>query len=216
MPKKSQTFLKRLSSLTLCGKPGDIFLLSLEHFHGDQTPGLILGAIMVDWAFELLGIDSDPKAIVENRGFLPDAVQLLTPCTVGNGRLVVQNWNKMALCLFDRRRMAGYRVWLDLRKTRSQSAIYAWQMHLPPPPSMSSDQVTSDILNAGRSILSYRAVPITRAFIPPREGAMGVCPKCDEAYPESHGEHCRACQGDSYYELCVTSAPANPHQACCP
>ena len=202
MPQKPQSFLNQLSSLTLCGKPGDVFLLALEHFHGDQTPGLILGAIMVDWAFELLGIDSDPKAVVENAGFLPDAVQLLTPCTVGNGRLIVLNWDKMALSLFDRRRLAGYRVWLDLKKTRSDPAIYAWQMHLPPPPSVSPDQVVSNIIKTGRTILSCRAVPITRAFVPPREEVMRVCPRCEEAYPESHGDRCLACQGNSYYELC--------------
>jgi formylmethanofuran dehydrogenase subunit E len=203
MEKNPRSFLKQLSSLTLCGKPGDVFLLSLEHFHGDQTPGLIMGAIMVDWAFELLGIDSDPKAVVESRNFLPDAVQLLTPCTVGNGRLITLDWHKAALSLFDRRRMAGYRVWLDLKKTRSSAILYAWQMHLPLPPGISSDHVISDILQAGRAVLSCRAVPITRDFTAPSEDAMCVCPRCDEAYPVSQGGQCRACQGESYYELCT-------------
>ena len=215
MSKKSRSFLKQLSSLTLCGKPGDSFLLALEHFHGNQTPGLILGAIMVDWAFELLGIDSDPKAVVENRSFLPDAVQILTPCTLGNGRLVALDWNKMALSLFDRRRTAGYRVWLDLKKTRAIASIYAWQMNLPLPPRVSSGNVISDLLMAGRAVLSYRAVPITRVFISPRISDMLVCPRCDEAYPASHGKRCKACQGDSYYELYPASPSADPNQACC-
>jgi formylmethanofuran dehydrogenase subunit E len=201
MEKPPRTFLKQLRSVTLCGKPGDVLLLALEHFHGDQTPGLIMGAIMVDWAFELLGIDSDPKAVVENRYFLPDAVQQLTPCTVGNGRLVILDWDKMALSLFDRRRMAGYRVWLDLKKTRSCPALYTWQMRLPLPTRKSSDHVISEVLRAGRSVLSCRAVPITKDFVSPREDAMDVCPQCDEAFPVRQGSRCKACQGESYYGL---------------
>lgn len=214
MEKTPRTFLKQLRSVTLCGKPGDVFLLALEHFHGDQTPGLILGAIMVDWASELLGIDSDPKAVVESRNFLPDAVQLLTPCTVGNGRLITLDWNKMALSLFDRRRMVGYRVWLDLKKTRSKPTLYAWQMRLALSPPISSDQVISDILEAGRAVLSCRPVPITRTFASPREDTMGVCPQCDEAYPVRQGNRCRACQGESYYELCIAAAPSTPDCSC--
>ena len=205
LSKRPRTLLKQLSSLTFCEKPGDTLFLSLEHFHGDRTPGLILGALMVDWAFELLGIDSDPKAVVESRHFLPDAVQILTPCTLGNGRLVALDWNKMALSLFDRRRLAGYRVWLDLKKTRAIASIYAWQMNLPLPPRVFTDDIISDLLMAGRAVLSSRAIPVTRPFIPPRPGAMTVCPKCGEAYPASHGDHCRACRGESYYELCAVS-----------
>jgi formylmethanofuran dehydrogenase subunit E len=207
MEKPPRTFLKQLKSVTLCGKPGDALLLALEHFHGDQTPGLILGAIMVDWAFELLGIGSDPKAVVESRYFLSDAVQQLTPCTVGNGRLVTLDWDKMALSLFDRRRMAGYRVWLDLKKTRSSPPLYTWQMRLPLPPGTSSGHVISDILRAGRAALSHRAIPITKTFSSPREDAMGVCPQCDEAYPLRQGDRCRACRGESYYELPPSDHP---------
>jgi formylmethanofuran dehydrogenase subunit E len=197
------SFLKQITALTLCGKPGDVFLLALEHFHGDRTPGLILGAIMVDLAFELLGIDSDPKAVVESRDFLPDAVQMLTPCTIGNGRLIILDWNKTALSLFDRRRMAGYRVWLDLKKTRPISSIYAWQMRIPLSGRDAAGGVISDMVRYGRDILSCRAVPVTRAFLTPREDIMGVCPRCDEAYPASQGDCCLACQGESYYELCT-------------
>jgi formylmethanofuran dehydrogenase subunit E len=40
---------------------------------------------MVDLARELIGIDTEADAIVETRHCLPDAIQLFTPCTVGNG-----------------------------------------------------------------------------------------------------------------------------------
>ena len=44
---------------------------------------------------------------------LPDAVQLLTPCTIGNGFLQILDWGKFALTGYDRETLAGVRVWLN-------------------------------------------------------------------------------------------------------
>lgn len=185
----------------ICNKHVKDFLMEIERFHGRQAPGLVLGGLMVDLAIELLGAYSEPAAIVETPCFIPDAVQLFTPCTVGNGRLVVLNWGKMAICLYDLNRLAGYRIWLDLKKTRSISSIYNWHMHLLPSHERTSERVLEDILTAGRSILSWRAVPITQRAASQWDQAMRVCTRCDEACPTVQGEWCLSCQGESYYEL---------------
>lgn len=176
-------------------------LMAMENFHGSLSPGVILGGLMVTLGIELLGGFSDPAAVVETQCHLPDAVQVLTPCTVGNGRLVVLDWGKTAICLYDRQKQAGYRIWLDLKKVRKIPGIYNWQMHLPPGKPRRENPVIRDILSAGRSILSWRAVPITHPFYDRITGPMSVCPRCDEAYPESQGGWCRSCRGETYFEL---------------
>jgi formylmethanofuran dehydrogenase subunit E len=198
MPKRIHIMVKHPSIVGVCQKD---FLTAIENFHGRQAPGLVLGCLMVDLGIELLGSFSDPAAIVETQCYLPDAVQVLTPCTIGNGRLVILDWGKMALCLYDRNKLAGYRIWLDLKKTRLIPGIYDWHMHLLPQKAQRDDPVIKDILSAGRSILSWRAVPITQPLCGRTNHALTVCPGCDEAYPEVQGDNCLSCQGETYFGL---------------
>lgn len=102
--------MKENSEATACGRPLSECLQTIEAFHGWQAPGLALGLFMVDWARELIGPQVEADAVVESRHCLPDAVQLFTPCTVGNGWLKILDWDKYALTLYDRRRRAGHRV----------------------------------------------------------------------------------------------------------
>jgi formylmethanofuran dehydrogenase subunit E len=99
---------------TVCGRSVDDFLKTIERFHGWAAPGVVIGGFMVDWAQELLGHEVEADAIVETRHCLPDAVQLFTPCTCGNGWLKILDWDKFALCLYDKKTLNGYRVWMDL------------------------------------------------------------------------------------------------------
>lgn len=191
------------------------FLMAIENFHGRQAPGLVLGGLMVDLGIELLGSFSNPAAVVETQCYLPDAVQLFTPCTVGNRRLVILDWGKMALCLYDKNKLAGYRIWLDLKKARSIPSIYNWRMLRLPEKTQHDDPVIRDLLSAGRSILSWRAVPIIQPFTVRTESPLSVCPKCEEAYPEVQGDRCRSCQGETYFELPEESIPSEVNAPCC-
>ncbi|MGA9538924.1 MAG: formylmethanofuran dehydrogenase subunit E family protein, partial [Desulfobacterales bacterium] len=91
----------------VCGRDLTECLRMIEKFHGWQAPGLVLGLFMVDLAQELIGIDTEADAIVETRHCLPDAIQLFTPCTVGNGWMKILDWDKFALSLYDRRERNG-------------------------------------------------------------------------------------------------------------
>lgn len=175
--------------------------MAADKFHGNRAPGILLGGVMVDWAIELLAQKENLIAVSETKWSLPDAIQLVTPCTIGNGRLIVLNWGKMGLSLFSQKQHAGYRIWLDLVKTRRVPSIYNWHMRLPPPHSISKEQLVADILIAGRSILSWRAIPITRFVDISHSPTMAVCSQCNEAYPEDQGDLCLSCQGNSYYEI---------------
>ncbi|MCL4500860.1 MAG: formylmethanofuran dehydrogenase subunit E family protein [Deltaproteobacteria bacterium] len=59
----------------------DEFLQLVESFHGHGAPGVVLGGIMVETARRQLPAEGLFDAICETRNCLPDAIQLLTPCT---------------------------------------------------------------------------------------------------------------------------------------
>ncbi len=201
MLKNKHIYSEDLSGKTICGKPVPEFLQEAETFHGCRNPGILLGGMMVDLALELLTSRQNIVAVSETKWSLPDAIQLLTRCTIGNGRLIVLNWGKMGLSVFSRKNLAGYRIWLDIAKTKHISSIYNWYMRLIRLDAKETDHLLTDILTAGRTVFSWRAIPMTRQFHTPPNPAMTICSQCDEAYPENHGHLCISCQGRSYYEL---------------
>ena len=72
-------------------------------FHGWlRSPGFVLGVIMVDLAEKLLGPRNLIDAVVETKACLPDAIQLMTSCSYGNGWMRVKDWGKLALTLYDK------------------------------------------------------------------------------------------------------------------
>lgn len=63
----------------------------------------MIGGIMADFAMQQLPSNTLFDAISETTYCLPDAVQLLTPCTTGNGWLRVFNLGRYALSLYDKK-----------------------------------------------------------------------------------------------------------------
>ena len=57
------------------------YLDAVESFHGYKAPGVVIGGIMVDFAMQQLPSNTLFDAISETTYCLPDAIQLLTPCT---------------------------------------------------------------------------------------------------------------------------------------
>lgn len=172
----------------------------IEEFHGWKAPALVIGGFMVDWAQELIGTDVEVDAFVETCHCLPDAVQLLTHCTYGNGWMKVVDWDKFALTLYNKKTLVGYRIWLDLEKTRSFPNIYNWYMRLVPKKSLPNEALLDNIIAAGRSMLSNSPVRVTQMHGKKEKGEIEVCTGCGEAYPLKQGGQCLACQGKGYYE----------------
>ena len=82
----------------------------IRGFHGHLAPGLVIGVKMVSLAMARLPRDLIFDAFCETRSCLPDAVQLLTPCTIGNGWLRIVDLGRFAVALYDkigRQRRAG-------------------------------------------------------------------------------------------------------------
>lgn len=187
------------SSKKICGRSPQDVLNTIESFHGWTAPGIVLGGFMVDWAQELVGPDIESDAIVESRYCLPDAVQLFTPCTIGNGWLKILDWDKFALSLYDRKNLAGYRIWLDLDKTRQFPDLYNWYMRLVAKKDLPLEILIETIFKAGRSVLSSRAIRMTRFYQRKKKSQIEICSGCGEAYPVAQGAQCAACQGGNYY-----------------
>jgi formylmethanofuran dehydrogenase subunit E len=192
-------FMENNREAILWGRPLSECLQTIETFHGWQAPGLVLGLFMVDWALELIGPQVEADAVVETRHCLPDAVQLFTPCTVGNGWLKILDWDKYALTLYDRRRREGHRVWFDLEKARAFPTLHQWFMRKVSKQDLPLEVLLPVILAAGRQVLSSRAVVLTDLYQRSKKAGINICPGCGEAFAARQGERCLACRGEGYY-----------------
>jgi len=185
----------------LCGRPLKECLQKVERFHGWKAPGLVLGIFLVDRARTLLGDGVEFDAIVESRHCLPDAVQLFTPCTIGNGWMKILDWDKFALSFYDRRSRQGWRVWLDLHKARRYPDLHRWYMRTVPKKQLPLEVLLPVIIEAGPAVLSEAPIAVTRYYRRIKKGDIAVCPICGEASTAGRVAGCRACRGDGYYRL---------------
>ncbi len=192
----------------------DDYLGLVQAFHGNVAPGLVIGGFMVDLALRRLPAGRIFDAICETRACLPDAVQLLTPCTIGNGWLKVINLGRFALNLYDKYEGAGVRVWLDPAKTAAWPEVHTWYLKLKPKTEQDKELILAQIREAGPDLLSWRPVNIRPQLLnQKRRGPMVICPLCREAYPAQDGGICRACQGEAPYLEAEAGIEAPPLEA---
>jgi formylmethanofuran dehydrogenase subunit E len=194
--------------------PFDDYLDLVKAFHGNVAPGLVIGGFMVDLARRRLPEDVLFDAISETRACLPDAVQLLTPCTIGNGWLKVINLGRFAVNLYDKYEGEGVRVWLDPVKVADWPEINSWYLKLKGKAEQDKELLLAQIKEAGAELLSWRPVTIRPHLLHrKRRGPMVICPLCREAYPAQDGGICRACQGEVPYLEAEGGAEAPSLQA---
>lgn len=187
------------------------FLSLVKSFHGSAAPGVVLGGIMVEAARGRLAEGILFDAVTETRACLPDAVQLLTPCTIGNGWLKVMDLGRFALSLYDKYTGEGIRVYLDPARVGDFPEIESWYLKLKPKREQDKDLLLAQIREAGTSILSWQPVALRPQFIGRKSrGNMTICPVCREAFPAQDGGICRACQGEAPYQDLDTSGEGAP------
>ncbi len=178
----------------------DEFVDIVKTFHGYQAPGVLIGGFMVDLALKNLPEGEFFDAVCETPKCLPDAIQLLTPNTIGNGWLKIVNFGRYALSLYEKYNGTGVRVFLDQKKLEDWPEIKTWFFKLKPKKEQDSQLLQDRIKEAGFSIYSFHSVQLQPQFIKKKSrGAITVCPLCQEAYPSADGGICRACQGESPY-----------------
>lgn len=195
-------------------------------FHGILSPGLTLGFFMVDYAQELMAQGRQEKgegkpedeegekkylrspvsslqspimldAIVETKKCLPDAVQLMTPCSYGNGWMKVYDWGRYGLTLYDKRELNGVRVWLDMEKIKDYPVIHDWYFrvidhHQWP-------QINQEIQKVQRDVLSWKKVKV-KPQPKIKKRPHQFCPGCGESFWTDLGELCPNCSGGGYLE----------------
>jgi formylmethanofuran dehydrogenase subunit E len=176
------------------------FLEVVESFHGHSAPGVLMGGFMVTYAMEGLPRDILVDAISETPICLPDAIQLLTPCTLGNGWLKVINLGRFALSLYEKYEGKGVRVFMDPAKLNGKKEIRNWLFKLVPKSEQDRDRLIAEIRDGGRSVLGISHVRVKPQHLgKTKRGAISNCTKCGEPYPENDGPVCLACQGQSPY-----------------
>ncbi len=178
----------------------DEFKQLAENFHGYAAPGLLIGGYMVELAKQGLPQDTLFEAVVESRKCLPDAVQLLTLCSVGNNWMKIHNLGRYALSLFDKYTGEGVRVHLDLDKMSAYPEITSWFLKKKAKQDQDTERLLQEIESAGDSICAIKPITIKRRFLGHSHmKSIGVCPACGEAYPQEDGSLCRGCQGEAPY-----------------
>jgi formylmethanofuran dehydrogenase subunit E len=172
----------------------------IRSFHGHVAPGLVIGLKMVDFALRHLPEGVSFDAVCETTSCLPDAVQMLTPCTVGNSWLKIHDLGKFALTLYDKSNGRGCRVFLDSGKLEAWPEFHAWFYKRKSKAEQDFDVLLEDIRRAGSDCLSSRPVDILPAYrAARRKGRIATCSLCGEAFPQAHGDVCRGCQGQAPY-----------------
>ncbi len=184
----------------ICGYSYEEYLQLVRSFHGHIAPGMILGGFMIDLAYRHLPGGKFFDAICETSACLPDAIQILTPCTVGNGWLKIIDVGRFALTFYEKYEGAGVRVYIDPPKLESYAEIKSWFFKLKSKVEQDSDLLLNEIHKAGFAVCSLEEVKLDLASIKTggRKGFV-LCPLCNEAYPLEHGPICLGCQGQLPY-----------------
>ena len=196
--------------MNICGYSFEEYLNIVKSFHGSVAPGLLLGGFMVDLALKNLPEGEFFDSICETGNCLPDAIQLLTPCTIGNGWLKIVNLGRFAFTLYEKRQGYGIRVFLDARKLAPWREIKNWFFKLKPKKEQDTELLLGQIKEAGIMIFSLQNVRVHPHFLEKNnKGRIAICPECKEAYPFKDGDICRACQGESPYVSSETREGVN-------
>ena len=176
------------------------FVERVKSFHGFEAPGVIIGGFMVDLAYRHLPREGLFNALCETAKCLPDSLQLLTPCTLGNGWLTVLNVGRFAFTLYDKETGEGVRVFIDPAKLEAWPEIKAWFLKLKTKEQQDFGRLIDEARRAGALICGIEHVRVPEGLREKKHrGQIAVCPRCKEAYSLADGTVCLACQGGGIY-----------------
>jgi formylmethanofuran dehydrogenase subunit E len=182
------------------------FLERVNSFHHFASPGVIIGGVMVSIAMEEIPEGVLYNVICETPACVPDAVQLLTPCTIGNNWLRIINLGRFAVSLYNKYDGNGVRVYLDPKKLEKWDEIKAWILKLKPKQDQDDELLREEIRRAGHDIYALHPVKIKPDYLKKHsKGSIGICNMCGEAYPLTNGAVCLGCQGEAPYENTTSS-----------
>ena len=174
----------------------------IKAFHGTVAPGILLGGFMVNLAQEKLPEGGFFDVICETKTCLPDAIQLLTPCSIGNGWLRVLDLGRFAAVFYDKYTGLGLRIFLDRSKLEEWEEVKTWFLKLKPKNLQDSELLFAQIKEAGTSLFAIEPAKVHKNYLKKKKmGKTVICPICNETYPEAHGSICRGCAEELPYDL---------------
>jgi formylmethanofuran dehydrogenase subunit E len=169
----------------------------VKSFHGSVAPGVMIGGFMIDLAYRNLPEEGLFNIVCETGKCLPDAVQLLTPCSIGNQWLKIIDVGRYALTFYEKRTGKGVRVYLDWSKLDLWPEIKGWYLKLVTKDAQDSELLLREIGNAGSRVCGIEGIDVSHDFLmKPQSGPISICPTCQEAYPSDDGAICAACNKD--------------------
>ncbi|CAM2060521.1 formylmethanofuran dehydrogenase subunit E [Desulfovibrionales bacterium] len=179
----------------------DAYRAQVKSCYGYAAPGLLIGGFMVELAKQQLHQCTPYEAISETKFCLPDAIQLLTPCTINNGWLRVLDLGRYALALYDKHIGEGVRVFLDVHRLDAWPAILGWLFDQTENRKQDQEALIDEIKQAGEAIYTWQPIHIHLPKLKKKcKASIVLCPLCGEAYPIHDGGICRGCQGEAPYE----------------
>ncbi len=183
--------------MAILGYSFDGYVDEVKKFHGNVAPGMVAGGFMVDLALSNLPEKGLFDAVSETRACIPDAIQLLTPCTIGNGWLKIVPTGRFAMALYDKHTGEGVRVAPNPDVFDQWPQFKAWLLKLVPKKEQDTTALLQEIRDGGVSLFTCEKVRLDPSFLggkKKRVSHIHLCAICGEGFRAVHkAEVCPAC-----------------------
>lgn len=127
------------------------------------------------------------NVVVETVVCLPDAVQALTPCTLGNGFLQVLDWGKFALTIYDRVTLQGARAWVSAEGIEEFPLVADWYLRRAEGKKVEKIEVVKQIMAGGHGLVRSQVVTMKAPLKETEHVPTTACPSCGEYHPSRQG-----------------------------
>jgi formylmethanofuran dehydrogenase subunit E len=166
------------------------FVDMVQSFHGYAAPGVLVGGFMVDLAYQYIPQEGLYDIVCETRKCLPDAIQLLTPCTVGNGWLRIIDISRFAFTIYDKQQGNGIRVSINYSKLDNWPLIKSWMYGNSRDKNIDGPTLGKQIEDAGSSICDVYPTKVEIPTNVVKTNDHNICPYCGEPHAFVDGKTC--------------------------
>jgi formylmethanofuran dehydrogenase subunit E len=161
----------------------------VSSFHGYLSTGAFIGIQMLNIAKRVLDADPGEQLYVtcETYSCLPDPFQILAGCTIGNKKLKIRDYGKMAVVVNRRAKddqmlVRSVRIVLDPAKTAKYPRFHEWYMNTGKVP---HEEAITILIDAGESVYTYKFMDIELSKKP--EKRIALCVNCGESFVSKNG-----------------------------
>ncbi len=179
------------------------YLEMIRSFHGSTAPGMIAGGFMIDCATKNLPDGEFFDVLCETRHCLADAVQLLTPCTVGNGWLKISETGRFSLTFYNKFNGEGVRIYIDPVKLDKYPEVRCWFLQEKDKPDQDLKAILDEFVKAGHDLYGTERVTLKDEYISSRKRKKTEsfqCRHCGESFKsDEYADICPVCLGSGPY-----------------